>query len=506
MQIIKHLLDLLKIKHSNVFIVENYANNHNAGNLLGIQNILYMYGIESVGIKFEDKINANITLPCICHMNNHFVIVQKLEDGNVFYIDNKHLKIMSESEFCEEWNGVALLISNTSKAGEPHYYLNKIKDLYINLKYHFLIFFLFCCTGVLLGSYYNNIILTANVIFNILGLITSLLICQKFLGQHNVVVDRICSLINNGDCESILKSKESKFLNIFSWSEIGLAYFITNILFLIISHSNLFVIQLFNWFAMPYGIWSFWFQIFYKKNICLLCCVTQLIIWAIGLLNIIYIQPYSSLLYHILYIAFFSCSLILINIVLNYQLIQTKYLREYRKLLHIKSDTNIFYAIMQNQKQISVSKENSRIFFGNKEAKNTITIVINPHCDHCAQAHIFVTNLLKTNNNIKVQYIFTEFSKEQYNSILSLIAIYFQKDYDVALSAFSDWFSYKNVNYKNYISKYNLNIDDKQVLHEYNMHSSWIHTNNIPSTPYIIYNKKLLPSFYEIEDLEYLLI
>ena len=108
MQTINLILSILQVKHSNTFLKENYMYSTNNDNLLGMQRILKMYGIASVGVHFTDKMNAEITVPCICHFPNQFVVVQKIENRNVYFDDGERMGSMNEDQFCDKWDGVTL--------------------------------------------------------------------------------------------------------------------------------------------------------------------------------------------------------------------------------------------------------------------------------------------------------------------------------------------------------------------------------------------------------------
>ena len=114
------------------------------------------------------------------------------------------------------------------------------------------------CSLFILG---NHEFLSA-LILNTLGLY----ICSLLLLKQNRVeskqANRICSMFNQKTCNRVLDLEVSKIGGVLSWSEIGAGYFISNVFLLLFApdfYSSLFLINL---FALPYTLWSVWYQKF----------------------------------------------------------------------------------------------------------------------------------------------------------------------------------------------------------------------------------------------------
>ena len=78
----------------------------------------------------------------------------------------------------------------------------------------------------------------------------------------------------------------------------------------------------------------------------------------------------------------------------------------------MKKDSRIFEALLAKQKKITASADGLGIIVGNPNATNTIIKVCNPYCGPCAKAHPAIHDLIKENENIKVQILFTATAKE----------------------------------------------------------------------------------------------
>ena len=88
------------------------------------------------------------------------------------------------------------------------------------------------------------------------------------------------------DCNNILESDAAKIGGVLSWSEVGLGYFISNITLLICYPSLISYLSIINICALPYTLWSVWYQYKIAKQWCVLCLLVQLLLWVLFTINI----------------------------------------------------------------------------------------------------------------------------------------------------------------------------------------------------------------------------
>ena len=75
---------------------------------------------------------------------------------------------------------------------------------------------------------------------------------------------------------NVLDSKAARLWGLISWSEIGLGYFISNMLILLFIPQYVVYVALLNLCTIPYVFWSIWFQKVKVKQWCpLLFCLVQ---------------------------------------------------------------------------------------------------------------------------------------------------------------------------------------------------------------------------------------
>ena len=237
---VKKILNELGVKHSNTFLEENFLYSPNYGNLLGVQQILGLYGIDSYGCRFEGREIKSLSLPCVCHLENRFVVVLKTEENNVYYFDEYKSRIENEMCFAQQWDGIALIIKDYSSAYEPNFLLNLVNDVFSFVKYKFLCAFVFVCALMSCLKHIDNSFLLAISICCILGVVITISLLQKENGSHSTLADRVCSLLHDGTCEIVVSSDQAVLSKQFSLAQIGIAFFSSSLLLITLSCDYLF--------------------------------------------------------------------------------------------------------------------------------------------------------------------------------------------------------------------------------------------------------------------------
>lgn len=505
MNIVEVLLKELRVRYSKNFIKENYLNAPDSDNMLGIQRVLSQYNIETVGVHFQDKEKAEFTFPCVIHLNNLIVVGVDCNEESINFFNGKDYITEDIPTFNRRWTGDVLFITNTTNAREPSYINNKFIDIYKGGIYYFLLA-LVACVGFSCFAHYSIVNpVSINMIFDLIGFFICILLFQKQFHEQSTIADRICTLLQKNGCDSVLESESSKFLGVISWTEIGLAYFSSRILFSGLYENHLMTIQLIGWIAMPYGLWSIWSQAFKIKHWCTLCCITQIIIWTSGIYNIFVfglfkISITDFTLYSICYITTFA----FIQHISFLHSVNEKYYMVNKNFLSFKMNNSIFETALLESTNIEVNVDDSSIVYGKKSAFLTLTVLTNPHCAPCAKMHKRLMNLINESPNINIQYIYSSFNDDVESSSLFCIAIYQQKSHEEAVKILEEWFLHGRYHRDTFIRSYNVDIYHPDVIKEYAKHKLWRERTGIEATPTIIYNGHSLPNFYEVEDFLYI--
>ena len=505
MNVLETMLRELDIRFSHSFVTEIYTNAPDSDNMYGLHRALSRYSIETVGVHYDDKDGAGVTFPCIFHLRNKFVVGIDLEDGIIKYHDGKGIKEKESDSFNEDWTGDALLVSDVRNAKEPELFRNIATDIY-KLSVRSFLIVLFSGLGIhsilrhgMVDSY------SANVSFDLVGLSVCFLLFQKQLFKETTLVDNVCSVLQKGGCDSILQSDEAKFLGIVSWTEIGLVYFSSRLLCCFASAHSMGFLQLIGWAAMPYGIWSVWYQARKARKWCALCLATQMVVWIAGMYNVFAFQGICISISDVLTYA--VCAMVvsfLVHIVSELYSIRDRHYATNKDFLSFKLQEPILKAALQESKKIDVDDDDSSIFYGSKSASIKLTVLSNPHCAPCAMMHKRLMHLIDGNRNLRVQFTYSSFNEHLEFGSLFMIAVYQQKPRREAMRILEEWYEHGKSESMRFVESCGVDIGDRRVLDEYARHTRWRERTGIKATPTIIFSGHELPSTYSVEDLIYL--
>jgi Protein-disulfide isomerase len=505
-------IDLLNVKYTKYYSSKLYEEHPHKYNLFGLSSMLSIYSIENKGIQFEDKsVISEIETPFIAHIGSNFVVVYKVAKNQVFYIwQGKDVKVPVE-KFNNIWTGAILLAELNENSIEPNYKGHLVKEILISLQKIAVIIavFILLIFGIVINNkLHNNIGLFSLAITNLLGVYIGSLLVLKQLHVNSRYADKICSLFRKNDCNNILESKASKLGGIIGWSEIGLGYFIANTIIIFEIPRMIPYLAIINMFTLPYSFWSIWYQKFKANQWCTLCLIVQLLLWSIFLIDLEFrfIQlPQEGMANILAVVSLYSFLILTINLIIPVLGRGKKVNAITQELNSLKSNENILAALLRRQTQYEVSKDTSNILWGNPNANILITILTNPHCEPCAIMHERIKTVL-TNDSICVQYIFLAFPGMQELELSNkfLIAIYQDKDSEEREKIFDTWFNEGKLKRVDFFGKYNMNLEDKKILNEYEKHKKWIARTGLNETPTVLINGCVLPNIYKIEDMKYI--
>jgi uncharacterized membrane protein/thiol-disulfide isomerase/thioredoxin len=507
-----NFLDLLKVKHTDLYSNKYYGEHPYKYSMYGLSKMLSEYGIENAGLKIEDKA-GNISLlevPYIAYLGSDFVIVYKIAHEKVYYVwRGKEISIPVE-EFNKRWSGVVLLAEPNENSIEPNYKESKKKEIFQTTQKYLL--FLSVCALIALfflkNRLYANIGQTLVLFVNLIGVYIGYLLVQKQMHIHSAYADKICSLFKKSDCNNVLETKAAKLWGVISLSEVGLSYFISNTMLILLVPRLITYLAVINLFGLPFCFWSVWYQKVKAKQWCPLCLIVQALLFTLFIVDVIFgfIQlPLLNMTNVLLTGCLYLIPFLMIDLLLPPLIEGRKVTNVTQEMNGLKANKDVFMALLKKRPHYNVEKSTSHILLGNESAATLITIQTNPHCEPCAKMHARVENLLKeSGNNLCIQYIFSSFNESLESSNKFLIASYFNNERNTAKDIFDMW--YKDGKYKkeDIFSSYNYDIEDKNVLEEFHSHKKWVNETKIGKTPTILVNGYELPEEYKIEDLAFL--
>lgn len=254
--------------------------------LFGLSRQLKAYGIDNVAAQWTDKsVLPSIPAPFLARTSDgRFVIVEEIDavgDGVTFRCRHEGERIVPVSDFEEMWSGLALLAYPTGTSAEPDLAVHRFKAVTARAKS----WLLALCAVILLGAgivnaaVYNSLSRIALLLVDIAGLGVTWLLILKTLKVSSKSADRICAVMQDHGCDTVLEQKASTFYGIFSWSEVGLSYFAVSTLTFLIFPGALHWLALINLCCLPFTFWSIWYQHWRLRTWCTLCVTTQALLW-----------------------------------------------------------------------------------------------------------------------------------------------------------------------------------------------------------------------------------
>ena len=519
---------MLKVKVSSYTINEALQNHPDWPTLLSVSDCLSKWNIPNAAAKIEVADIDELPTPfiaCTRDRENPLAVVNKVSQTEIETYHENYSKptIYSRAEFLKNWDGVYLIAEPNSYSGEANFASNRRKAFFNRLipsaSIACLIFFSFYLLNRVTGAsslpviavYLQYFILLAGVV------VTSLLLWYE-IDKTNPMLQKVCTGIAKGDCNAILTGKHSKVFSWLSWSEVGFFYFSGSLLLLVFADSNIGgavnIISWLNILALPYTVFSVYFQWRVAKQWCVLCLVVQALLLC-GALNIISNGLPTSLaglpFHFVIKALFLSVLPVLCWFVVRPAILKLQEAKNTKRAyLRIKFNSQIFDTLLRKQKGVSVSADGLGINLGNPNAANTLIKICNPYCGPCAKAHAKIENLLEGINNLKVQIIFTSPNKPDhpaYEPVNHLLAIQEKnRDEQTLKHALDEWYLSDHKDYAAFAAKYPLNGELTTQGHKIEAMDNWCKAMDVQATPTIFINGYQLPDAYDVEDLQYFLL
>ncbi|MCM1377355.1 MAG: hypothetical protein NC097_06140 [Clostridium sp.] len=255
--------------------------------LFGFSRLLKEYGIESVGISLSDKTQiTKIPTPLIAQNGSGFIIItgfRNLEtpQATVDYVYYHDKMSLSLDDFLKKFTGVVLLAYPSAESSEPdyakhHFFVvaKKIKLILLIALVAFLVGLGYWQSGI-----YQHLSLILLSLTDFAGLGVCWLLILKTLRVKSHTADKFCGILQKHGCDTVLEQKSSTFFGLFSWSEVGLAYFSVSGILLFVFPQNVGWLALINGLCLPFTIWSITYQKFVIKAWCALCVTVQSLLW-----------------------------------------------------------------------------------------------------------------------------------------------------------------------------------------------------------------------------------
>jgi thiol-disulfide isomerase/thioredoxin len=518
--------ELLNVK-VNRSTIDNVLQNHpDWPSFLCISDSLHKWHIPNAAGKIEPAQIDELPVPFLAYTSNNatpLAVITNISEGEVtYYTDNYKTPVIKKREgFLIDWQGIFLMAEKTESSGEKEYKINK-RNAFIKTIIPVLLFvltigfsFYFLYNRIIGAGAINTIAAYIQLTILLAGIAVSTLLLWYEMDRNNPLLHKVCTGIAKGNCNAILTGKAAKLFSWLSWSEVGFFFFSGAFLILLFAGNVANATVIVAWLhilALPYIIFSVYYQWQVAKQWCVLCLVVQALL-LFGGVNAILGNTINSVTNFLAGEALAIVGIFLLPVLIWYAvkpyILKLQTAKDTRKqYLRLKFNTEIFETLLSKQKQITTPVDGLGIVIGSPNAQHEIVKVCNPYCGPCSKAHPEIEKLLEENKSIKARIIFTATNNEndeRNKPVKHLLAIAATNDERKITQALDDWYLTTKKDYEFFANKYPLNGELKQQDEKVNAMDMWCNNNSIVATPTIFINGKQLPDAYSIGDLQYFL-
>ena len=523
------LLQRLRVRVTALAVRETLPQHPDYPSLLSLSDTLDEWKVENTALRLGNVEQLReLPTPFIAHLTRQggwFVVVEQVEKGQITWYDpsdGRHTT--SLDDFDKQWNGIVLLAEATEQSGEADFANHHKQERLHTARTALLI------AGAIilltLGLYQANAaLLTGLILTKALGTIISVLLLIRQFDSQNPLVNRLCKLGKATNCQSVLDSSAARLTSWLSWSEIGFFYFAGGLLFLCLpdwhSGQKQDILTVLAVLALPYTLFSVYYQWQVANQWCVLCLMVQGLLWVEAGLLLFRISNLNSdnfgfeirnslqlPLFADLSSFLFAYSLpVLLYVLLKPYITKALQANRYQQQLsRFKNNPAVFQALLEKQPKTPNWLPDEVITLGNPDAEHTLLMMTNPFCGPCAQMHQQLEKLLHQNQNLKAHLIFTACDGPDGPSAQVAKHLLAFETAEQTATALTAWYAQSKKDYATWSTTFPLNIDIAQFGNAVSQHCQWQKEARITATPTVFLNGYRVPEKYNLPNLRWQLL
>jgi len=510
--VLKRLLKENKISIDEKELEFQFVSHPSYPSLHSLTGVLDHFKVSNLAIEIPKTDESISVLPqtFIAHIKKeeeYFALVYLIDDNFIIQYNKNEKETVSKEEFFNIWSGIIVAIEN-----EGHE--NVVKSRHPVFKKALLILSMLSLVGLFFSDT-PTLFQSLQFLFSLIGIVVCVLIVQHETGLQSAILDKFCT--GNSDktsCDDVLNSKGATLFFNIKLSLIGLTYFTATCMawfFLsFFSSPNYNALIGLSALAVPFTLFSIYYQVFKVKKWCPLCLSVVFTLWAqavllifpeVNLLNIAFDIDSNTLIAT----CFLVCTSIF-SFVLP-KLEEEKELKEVKIEHHrFKHNYNIFESLLFKNPAVNTGIDIPLEIVFNKQLNHTavnIIVITNPLCGHCADAHNLVEQLLTRNIPMLEICIRFNVNVKDINAIdtkiaMRLLEIHNSQAKDESRKALHE--VYSGMDREQWLANWGTCSNSKylDVLKE---QSAWCSNNMINFTPEILLNGKSFPMEFQRSDL-----
>ncbi|MBN1186415.1 MAG: thioredoxin domain-containing protein [Bacteroidales bacterium] len=482
--------------------------------LLSLYDAFKSWGVEPYALKLNIQEIRDINRPFIAHLNNtggQLAFVYSIKNNIVLYSIDKTGKRSEQLEkFALQFSGAVIIINPKRDSREKEFKVklqNEILDL--------ILIPLVIALILILGAFVSIIAIKPIflttwwilAIIKTIGLIASLLLVLHDFKVYIPLIHKLCSLSSEIDCNSIINSKASKVFGWLNWTDIGLIYFTSTLLFLLSNPDKtaISILKILSYLSVIFTFYSIYFQAFKAKKWCPFCLIVQLVLVA-ELIILVYQKPVISLSYYSVLSLFVLFSITsTIYMLLKSSLLKkqetNRYLLLYRQF---KRDPWIFKQLLKKNGYAFINTSQNCIFFGNPNSEVTIISFLSFYCNYCSIVFKKLITLIGESDKVKFIPVFAINNAPETKKLMAHIYTLFNtKGKKDVIEFIEKWYEHAptsgNRILKSIIANESSDLIGKLATENNELFSQL----KVDITPVLYLNGYKLPPMYNVDELKY---
>jgi hypothetical protein len=515
---VKYLLKRTNARVTPEAIAESLLACPDFPSLNAVSETLEEFKIPNVSVQIPFSKIKEVPLPALAFLNSEggiFAPVMSVGDDEIEWFHSEHgLQRENLGRFMVKWSGIVLLLQPDQFSGEVGYEKRRRDQFTKRIKTSVHAITLFIALALSLYAFTNAI--PAGLVTLALELLAvklvGALICFWLVwyeaDSQNRYMKAVCKLGGVFDCDATLKSEQSKLVGLIRWSDIGLIYFLSTLMFLFTASwygdiaTAITLEGLLSIASAGMILYSLGFQL-YTVKFCTYCLAVQVCLAIEILLNFNHLSLSNLILStNTLLSGALALSLAIIFVLSFRPILQSILLIKplQRNLKRVKFNVDFIKTTFIKTRDLPPYFPGMRVArFGDASAENLLVVVTNPTCQSCKDIFKPILETVKQSRNLQCHFILASSkasSPTLSNRVVHAILSLHEED---MLPALNSWMSLRDRSFK----KWHRNLPAVAGGNGENLslHARWLELAQVRSTPLLLLNGTEYPSLYSIEEL-----
>jgi len=471
--------------------------------LKSISDFFTYWNVKNYPLKLNRFKLIEAGAPFLAHLKgsrDRFVFVPKINlESNVTYYDGNDKSTVSQEEFFNQYSGIALFIDPEQEVRERDYLRIKQEHILDFILPYCLIFLLL--TTVFYFSHGDSFYSLSQplvlfiIITKFLGLVFSILLFAKSLNVKVYNLDKFCESKASFSCTSVLNSAHSKLFGYITWSEIGIAYFVSGLLCAITLEDQGFL-KLLALVSTIFIVYSIINQAITIKKWCVLCLFTQLILLTESIIYLRFDLKINIVGYNVFFLIF-AITILLVSLYKRYTDTKNDYYDLNNKLSSLKRNPKVILSQLANEKElVNIGEGQDLVSIGTKSANIKVTAYISLTCSSCTEA---LKNLVFLAKDSRIRVILVFSWNDSILEIGKILFEAFSKSEQEGVKLLNRIINNEKI--KPLHREQENHIDQTKFNELIEHHSKNFKINDINNVPTIYINGKRKPKIYDIMDI-----